>query len=385
MEIEFEKFEYAPVMKWKQGEYTGLGSLPPHIKDRVVPIFQMPPPGSYDNESKSILSPSENVKAFGSRLAQNWGGRLCFVDAAQMDDSGFISENGGVHPILALFERTRIHSPKSLAAPIVSFSYSSSYQDSVREILSKHSYLPLGIKVSLVDIQEGNIQEKLVEILRELNVNSERVVLIADASELELSDEDQFVDLLADAINSLPFLYKWKSVFISMCVIEPDKKFKQKSIERIPRTDWSIFTKLYSKSEKGELLRLPVYSEYGTESTLFFKSAPISPATQLRYTIENEIVVCKGENTKTAGYKGIYPVAKQIVDSGFFMGSDFSLGDKEIAGLSEQTHSTGNASSWKRFGVMHHVTLVVGSLNALFKRPVILPEKVESSRQIELL
>lgn len=385
MEIDFNRFEYAPVMKWKQGEYTGLGSLSSHVKDRVVPIFQMPPPGSYDNESKSILSPSENVKAFGSRLAHNWGGRLCFVDAGKMDDSDCISENGGVHPIQALFERTRFHSPKSLAAPVYSFNYSTAYRNSVRDILSKHDYLPLGIRVSLVDMQEGNIKEKLVDTLKDLDVNPRRVVLIADASELELSDEDDFINLISDAINSLPFLYEWKSVLISMCLIEPDKKFNQNSIERIPRTDWSIFRKLHLKSTKGELLRLPIYSEYGTESTLFFKSAPISPATQLRYTTENEIIVCKGENTKTAGYKGIYPVAKQIVDSGSFMGPDFSLGDKAIAGLSEKTTSTGNASSWKKFGVMHHVTLIVSSLNSLLERPEILPERVEQSRQIELL
>src|SRR3546814_4403446 len=72
---------YAPLLKWKHGERTALAYLDRQAKNRLLPIFLMPPPGSFDHDSGKILTPTEHIKGFGSAFERVWGGRFAFVDA----------------------------------------------------------------------------------------------------------------------------------------------------------------------------------------------------------------------------------------------------------------------------------------------------------------
>lgn len=385
MQINFKDFVYAPILKWKQGEYQGLSQLPYQIKNRVVPIFDMPPHGSFDHEMQKILTPAEHIKSFGSRLSSVWGGRLCFIDASNIDTQQYRSASDGVHPLIALFERTRLFAPKGICAPATTLSRSCEYQSAVKELAKKDSYVPVCIRVSIADFDDGAIEQKINVVLTLIDIAPERVMLVIDCIGLNLSDTESISKLLAENLNSLPFLHRWKSLALSMCAIPEQLIVKPNSTVILPRTDWVVFKYLCEKYNSRRLLRLPLFSDYGIENSSFPPPAPVMPATQLRYSTLTDIHIFKGENTKTAGYKGIFPVADQLKKSGIFMGEEFSYGDKAIDQLSKAVGKTGNASSWKKFGVAHHITLVAQEASKLLSiAPTITTPETEQEPELNL-
>lgn len=386
MHLNLRNVLYAPTLKWKEGEYKGLGELPTSLKDRILPIFLMPPPGSYDNEEQKILTPDEHIKSFGARLSAHWGGRLCFVDAGQVDNADYKVAAEGAHPLLALFERSKLSQPRGIVAPATALDRSREYQSAASKILKNNPELPLCLRLRPEDLDGSDIVILISDLLNQLDVKPDRVVLVLDASELaDWSDPDGLGELLADLINRLPYLSKWKLLVSAMCSLPADSAPPPRATTRYTRNDWNVYSVLASKALDGSLLRQPIYSDYGTESASFKPGGGVYPATQIRYTSQTEIIVFKGENTKIDGYEGIYPVATRVLNDAAFSGGNFSSGDLEIENLALRPRSTGNASTWKKHGASHHLTLVLYQLSSLMGEAILESTEAEVSEQIDLL
>lgn len=365
MKIDLSQYRYAPTLKWKEGEYRGVQGMPESEKNEILPIFLMPPAGSFDNEDGKVLSPDEHIKSFGARISAAWPGRLCFIDAGQVDTNDYAAATGGAHPLLALFERARMYAPRAICAPATALDRTLGYQAAVAGILQKYPELPCCVRLRPEDLEGGDINELINTLLASIGVQPERVVLVLDAAELDISDPKIFAELMANMINTLPHLYRWKVLVTALCALPEVVKAPPNKTTKFPRTDWQVFRSLAEMADSGALLRRPIYSDYCTENTTFLPAAPVRPATQLRYTSETEIAIHKGENTKTAGYEGIYPVAVRVMSDGDFAGGNFSAGDLAIETLATRPKSPGNASSWKKHGVIHHLTLVLAQLRQL--------------------
>lgn len=386
MQIDLGKILYAPTLKWKEGEYKGLSELSPHLKDFVLPIFLMPPQGSYDNEEQRTLAPDEHIKLFGARLSEYWGGRFCFIDAGEIDTPAFEHAARGEHPLKALFERSKLSQPRGILAPATALDRSPEYQAATAKILQDNPGIPVCVRLRPEDLEGVDITILIADLLNVIKVKPERAILVLDASELsDWSDPDGLAELLSDLINRLPYLRKWQSLIVSLCSMPSDFNPPPRETTMFDRGDWRVFQALISKEKEGDLLRRPIYSDYCTENATFKPGGGVFPATQLRYTSETEIAVIKGVNTKVGGYKGIFKVAQTIVSNSSFAGASFSNGDFEIATLAEEPNHTGNASSWKKFSINHHLTFVLYQLSNLLGVTVVAPAKAEEREQLDLL
>ena len=385
MKFDPSKALYFPTQKWKEGEYKGAATLQEHQKDLMAPIYLMPPPGSFDHEDGKVLTPDEHIKSFGARIAANWTQRLCFIDAGQIDRPEYAAAAGGEHPLKALFERSLIYNPRSFVAPATALDRTLAYQAAAAKILALHPELPVCIRVTPLDFEGPDARKRIDSLLGTLNVRPDRSVLVLDAAELELSDPAIFSELLANMINALPYLHQWKQLVVALCALPLDLKAPPRQTTRFKRTDWDVYSRLWKKHAAGELLRLPAYSDYGTENASFAPAGKVRPATQLRYTSETEIAIHKGENTKTGGYKGIFPVAVKVVEDVAFKGGNFSAGDLAIENLARRPRGTGNASSWKQYGVSHHQTLILSQLMAMAGKVPAKAAQLDETEQFELI
>jgi hypothetical protein len=353
------------MLKWKQGEYRGLQELPDGEKDGLLPIFLMPPPGSFDHEDGKVLSPDEHIKSFGARIAGAWPGRLCFIEAEQVDTLDYEEASDGDHPLITLIERSRLYSPRAVCAPSIGVGRRPEYQSATARVLRKHPELPCCVRLRPEELEGDDVERQVDSLLASIGVPPERIVLALDAAKLDIDDPEIFCKLMVNLINGLPYLHRWKLLIAVFCPLPMEFNAPANETTRFPRVDWDVYKLLMAEKKHGGLLRLPIYSDHGTENPAFLPAAPVRPATQLRYTGEAELSIFKGENTRTAGYEGIYPVAQRVIADKSFAGGNFSAGDLAIETLATRPKGPGNASSWKKYGVIHHLTLVLAQLREL--------------------
>src|SRR3546814_11612816 len=98
---------------------------------------------------------------------------------------------------------------------------------------------------------------------------------------------------------------------------------------------------------EGNLLRLPIFSDFGIDAAGFEPSRPARPSAQLRYTTPGSYVITKGLSTKVSGYEAIYPVAQALMARDDLLGADFCYGTRRIVSLGKDKVHTVNAALWK--------------------------------------
>lgn len=358
MTVDLSQYHYAPILKWKAGEYRGLSDVSPVKKRHTAPIFLMPPNGSFDNDEGKVLSPDEHIKSFGSRVASAWSGRLCFLDAGQIDTPEYWSAAGGSHPLLALIERSSLYNLRALCAPATSLSMLSEYQLAVRRIHQKDARLPVCVRVYAEELDDPKLKSSIENLLATINCQPNEVLLVLDAANLSYENPVELAAMLTHGVNSLPFLHKWAALAISLCSLPSKPVTPPNQVTEFARDDWLVYATMREHYLNRDLIRMPIFSDYGTENTDFGPSKPVWPATQLRYSTDKSLFVFKGQNTKVGGYKGIFPVAKRLTKHSCFSGRRFSHGDAQIADLAQRSERPGNASNWKQYGITHHLALV---------------------------
>jgi hypothetical protein len=140
-------------------------------------------------------------------------------------------------------------------------------------------------------------------------------------------------------------------------------------------------------SDPRELLRTPMFGDYGLDTSPMQKPERRTPSAHLRYSTLTSYAIAKGTSVKKPnGYAAIYPVAELLSSQRFFRGETFSSGDRFIAGLRARPATKGNAATWRWASTDHHLTgnlEIIARLYGLEKAPAILGLKPEL-QQVEM-
>lgn len=363
---------YMPVLKWKQGEYTALGTLPSADQEHILPLVVVPPAGDFDPEAGQPLEPAEHIKRFGPRLFDHWGRRPIFVDALHVDDERHRSVSPE-HPLAALLGRARTQGAQ--ACPATSLQRSATYQAVVARFLQKHPDAPACLRISAVELEDTQLVDNIEAFLSEMKLSPERVVLLVDFEGDEAPPDDDFVEVLLERLNHLPHLHRWWLVALAMTSFPERLKLQVGECGRYPRSDWSIYERLLACGER--LLRAPIFGDYALEYPDYRPVGRATPRARLRYSTKLEYLVENGTSTKKPhGYAAIHPVAEALVKKTDFAGAHYSNGDRFISQLATRTRKSGTAWQWRWATTEHHLRLVVGQLRTLLgvAEPARIPE-----------
>lgn len=160
--------------------------------------------------------------------------------------------------------------------------------------------------------------------------------------------------IILDRVGSLNL---WRTFSILTGSFPKDLSGFRPGQHRLERIDWTWWKNQYLSAPK--LVRVPSFGDYTTQHGKFSDPPPRANfSASIRYTSENHWIIMRGEGVFTDGGPGFaqWPANAQLLcEREEFCGENFSAGDKYIYDMAQQSAKTGNAETWLRASINHHI------------------------------
>lgn len=149
----------------------------------------------------------------------------------------------------------------------------------------------------------------------------------------------------------------WRSLTILSGAFPKDlRQFEKNRQHTHPRHDW-LYWQRVAQSKYGAL-----FGDYTIQHPVFGEPpARANFSASIRYTAPSDWVIMRGEGVRNEdgpGYAQWPANARLLVERKEFCGEQFSFGDWYITELASARVNTGNAETWLRAGINHHLTFV---------------------------
>jgi hypothetical protein len=357
------KVIYVPILKGKMGEYSALKDIDPEIKNRIIPVVEIPPiPWDYSNDA-----PSRTIDVHLSRitdlLGEVWGDdRHLFLDLYFLEANERMAD--GSHPLTWLFNEAR---SKGLhLIPTTGLSREPSYQSAIASIVKKDGR---GLCMRLEsDELDDDLEANLEKLLGELRLNPGSIDLLIDLKQITRSAEQTRFTFIAvmNILKNLPKLDEWRSLILSGTSFPQTlSEFEANTESRIQRTEWLIWKGLLDNRRR--LKRLPMFSDYTIVHPDPFEMDPrmMQLGAKIKYTTSDAWIIVKGQSIRRAGASQTHALCQYLVGLPDYKGEDFSWGDKCIHDCANARTGPGNQTTWVKAGVSHHIVFVVDQIASL--------------------
>jgi len=373
-----ENAVYAPILRLKLGELKALATLPRQVAGSILPVFDIPPGDIWDWDNLRLISASEHLKTFGSRLHTHRGALPVFIDTSHIEATAEQAKLD-IHPMTALTERAR--QAGAQAFPVLSLRSTESCAESAKRFLNRNSEASWLLRVRLPDLDRPDLSGRLDRLLRSIDRGPESGVLIFDSHSNEVFSDD-FAELVRDRINEFPSLPKWANVFFASTSFPKARKLAPGTIGRFDRNDRAFFRK--NLLDSSQLLRSIRYSDYGVEFPGKFAKSGGVPKAHLRFSAPDHYLISEGVTTKGNGFKAISPVAVLLSEQPEFGGAPESAGKSFVRQLAASA-TNGSPTSWRWCATDHHIYTT--TVEALSDAGIAIEEQVvaEPSEQLELI
>jgi hypothetical protein len=346
---------YRPILLTKDGELQAVRELSPDVSVSFAPIFVVHPPNS-------TRLPAEHVDAIATKVAGRVPSSAVSLDTSSVDEA---HDDIASHPLIRASEKVQDAMGFALA-PVVTRAAGSTQAAAAAEVHRRHG-AGVVVRLPLHSTEELIVAaERLDDLVDDLDVTPWDVDLVLDAADAADVGADIALELVTAAMEADPDGTRWRSVTLTASSFPRGvRSFPRDEVSRLPRRDWRLWTDVVRRMQDAGHLRLPAFGDYGISDP----AAPdgsdpryTSISTALRYSAEEDWLVAKGEvfnDGRGDSSSKVAKVARMIASHAEFKGSDFSAGDRWIADIAAgRTSETGNATTWRRVGTNHHITLV---------------------------
>lgn len=349
--------QYVPVLKWRTAEYQSLYRLRDTQKPYVVPLFIIPPV-EYDFENRRLTkSIQEHIDNFLDKYKKKWGERKAFIDLypplfeEKVDSKEYVFE----------YIFSSLRSEKSMAIPVVS-ALEASLQQGVEVTLNNNT--GIAIRLTLEEIIEGKLHRIEKTLFSELNIDRSNIDLIIDLQKPNNFEPiDDFASALVMHIGSIKHLNEYRSFILISTSIRLNEIENPGGI--LLRYEWNLYKELI-KPHLG-LIRRPTFGDYTIETPYFAPDLDfrkISPAAKIVYTVPSKWIVYKGKSYRSDTTQ-MKSLSRQIINSQYYSGPDFSFGDFRIKEVAEETRKPGNPTTMKQVGISHHMSFILNELSMI--------------------
>lgn len=349
---------YVPIVLIKMGERSALKDLDETVKDRLVPIFVVPPVDWNFDEEKPAKSVGDHLAKLPEQLAKAWGTRRAFVDLQLVEDAAV--GTGGEHP-LEWF--TRISATFGLAlAPVTSIERSNAHRQAAADAVARDQQGAC-IRLTLSEWPSNTGTAPLDDLMAQLGLEPSQLDLVLD---LEDNVGDLALTVVRSELAALPYLNEWGSLTLVGAAM-PATMPAGKGTHALPRKDWALWRALVDGPVQPA--RRPTFGDYvvsGVESTLDVNPRILSFSATLRYATEREWLVAKGGLYKGSAGKGIggaamYPVADALGNHPDFM-PDHCGFERWVMVNATGGDTGGSPTTWRRYATQHHLQFVTEQL-----------------------
>ncbi|MGA8150328.1 MAG: beta family protein [Terriglobales bacterium] len=350
---------YIPVLKGKEGEFAALEALDPEVRSHLMPLIEIPPVQyDYVNE-RPAKTLDEHVRGIADRLRKAWREQPLYLDLP-FEEDGRLSD--GRVALAAVLEDC---AGKGVSAvPVIS-------RESAPECLAAagrystatNSGVCLRLRVGDFeeDVEPDSDVERLITGLG--GVANEEMDLVIDLEDLG-PDTGRALLVARSIFYMVPKMEVWRRVILTGASFPEDlSDVGAATISTLPRREWELWNTL---QRRPKLLPRPdlIFGDYAISHPVIKELDPrvMLMSASIRYTTPDHWLIVKGRNVRHYGFDQYFELCQVLVKRNEYCGSDFSWGDRYIADCAEGIQGPGNATTWRKVGTNHHLTLVVREL-----------------------
>ena len=345
---------YVPVLKVKRGEKAALQSISSALTPRITPLLEIVErkPDKSPTVEAHLLSAfkglAEAVRPFGRFL----------LDAREIEPDG---------PAGALAAFDLASTTGTPFTPVTGISRSVDIAAAL-----DHRNHGIAIRLTRLEFEAGRLPGDLNAFLARHGLRHEEVDLIVDlgpVDDLVLPGVAAFAEGFLAAV---PDPNRWRSLTLSgsafpssMAAVDRDSQ------GRVDRTEWQVWRDVLLPNRK-QLPRMPAYSDCGIQhpkGVEGFNPQTMAASACIRYALGKEWLLIKGESTRRRPPSEQFPeLARRLVQGPLrsdFAGEGHCAGCAAMKAAATGAPRLGSPEAWRRFGTIHHITLVVQQLSAL--------------------
>ena len=354
---------YVPVLKGKEGEYGALEVLHNEVRMRLMPLIEIPDvPYDYANEG-SAKSLDDHLNDTARRLKKCWQRSPLFIDLPWFEGEERLSD-GRVALAAVLSD---CESEGVSAVPVVSRKKSPDYLSAAGRY-SKEANSGACIRLLVADFGEDvDVETEVHRLLDGLGARDKSSIdLMLDLE--DLGPDTARAALVARSVFSMiPAKDEWRRIVMVAASFPEDlSEVDAATVTTLPRREWDLWKTLQKRP--GLLPRRDlIFGDYGIANPVTKDLDPrtMRMSASIRYTTPKNWLVLKGRNVRQYGFDQYFELCKELVRRPEYKGRDFSSGDKYIADCAEGMTGPGNATTWRKVGTNHHITLVADQIASL--------------------
>jgi len=351
---------YVPILKGKEGEFAALETLASDVRNRLAPLIEVPAvPYDYANE-RPAKSLDEHVADIPARLKKCCGDIQFYLDLPWFEAEEHLSDGRtALEAILRGCEDLGISS-----VPVISRTNKPDYVAAAGKHISRAGNVAC-IRLILKDFEEevelGDEVDRLISGLGLSDATS--IDLVVDLEDLGKDGRSTLV--ARSALSMVPRKEEWRRIILAAASFPEDlSDVDAATIATLPRLEWDLWRALQRRPPLGRVL---IFGDYAIAHPIPKEIDPrtMRMSANVRYTTQDEWLIVKGRNVRQYGFNQYFELSRILVQRPEYSGRDFSWGDEYIADCAEEKRGPGNATTWRKVGVNHHLTLVARELSKL--------------------
>lgn len=353
---------YTPVIKAKLGELDAIKELPDSIRSMLQPLVEVTAPTFDYVEGRFERSIDEHLDAVAKRMSETLAGiPRVMIDIPERFDGGgdvLIPSADALRRFFAVLGEAGVH-PVPVITPATT--------PVRREVLDSLHDGPPAIRATL-QMLAPDVPAELTALNRLTSgvlARSAPATLIVDLRALEESahlSAKQWRHLIKGTIQEMMQPRQFDHVAVVGTSFPRDLRDVSPGIDSsLTRSEWKIWESLASSMTSLERYH---YGDYPISHPELTEIDPrqMRMSANIRYTAEDHWVLVKGRNVRDYGFGQYRELAQALIGRDEYRGKDYSWGDKFIWDCAHSDGGTGNATTWRKVGTNHHITLVANQL-----------------------
>lgn len=342
---------YVPILKWKKGEKVALENLTDKQRARITPLLEV-----VDEEDPQLIV--KEINQFNS-------GNPVYVDTRYADD-----EEGQL--LISIISNARNMDIDLF--PVV-------YIEDLPHITNKLRPLSkrILVRLSLPEEIDGESYETMFQKIAEWSEQTKSVLLdiMLDLNFLENKGKANTIFL---ELKNVLTTYIQNNQAINNIIIAsttfPETLSSLNSGDDlfIDRYEIKLFDKIKQNPAYESIQDRLIFSDYGvtrfTDTEIDFSKLKNGILPKARYTTSEKYWILKGKKDSRTKQliRSHRTIAKEILESQYYYGEDFSFGDLDIKerALGLNKKGPGNNVNWVAIAANHHIAVVTEELSNLY-------------------
>ena len=343
---------YVPILKWKLGEQRAIGDLDPGVKRCITPLIEVVQRDLDLETGEPTKALKKHIEDKVKGIAQVWGTeRRFFLDPGLLAEE--FDEQGRCGAEL-LFEEATAKGLQFI--PVTGIGRPAREWEAVRRFLGRG----LCLRVPAEDYVSDGFGDRVDTLMREAGLGHADIDVIID---LEDVGNDEGIARLAapGLVLGFPDVSAWRTLTLASSAFPHTMSgYPSNATSYVKRVDLSVWR--FSAERLTRLgARVPTFADYVIQHPRlveYFDPRYMEPSATIRYTLDDRWALIRAAGV-SKGFDQFHQLARTLVSSSDFFGSDHCQGCKMIADIAGRVSKPGSLTTWRQIGTCHHITLTV--------------------------